>query len=75
MANSHNKKVKYQEQQDIDTIINEGNILDKSERLPERVSNKQNHQDLMSYADMLKGDKKEYNDTMIGSPASSQKDQ
>ena len=56
MANSHNKKVKYQEQQDIDTIINEGNILDKSERLPERISNKQNHQDLISYTDMLKGD-------------------
>ena len=66
------KKSKHQTQQDIDTIINEGEIPTEPERLPGRIFNKQNHHDFIAYADMLNGDEKKYNETMTGPPTSSQ---
>ena len=52
------KKIKHQAQQDIDTIINEGEIPSTPDRLFGRIFNKQNHQDFILYANIIKSDEK-----------------
>ena len=44
-----------------------------NENMPRRIVSTNNHQDFITYADMLKGDKQTYNDNMINPPPSSQK--
>ena len=60
-------------QLEIDNIINEGEIPMSNENPPERIVSMNNHQDFITYAEMLKGDKHTYNDNMINPPPSSQK--
>ena len=44
-----------------------------NENPPGRIVSTNNHQDYITYADMLKGDTKIYTDTMMNPPPSSQK--
>ena len=48
--------------------MKEGDMPAEPERLPGRIFNTQNHQEFIAYANMLKGDEKEYNETMTGPP-------
>ena len=67
------KKMKHTAQLKIDKIINEGEIPISNENPPGRIVSTNNHQDFITYADMLKRDKKTYNDNMMNPPPPSQK--
>ena len=60
-------------QLEIDNIINEGEIPMSNENPPGRIVSTNNHQDLITYADILKGDTQTYTDNMMNPPPSSQK--
>ena len=58
---------------EIKQIINEGEISMLNEKPPWKIVSTNNHQNFITYADILKGDKGIYNDNMMNSPLSSQK--
>ena len=60
-------------QLEIDNIINKGEIPMSNENSPGRIVSTNNHQDFITYADMLKGDTQTYNDNMMNPLPSSQK--
>ena len=60
-------------QLEIDQIINDGEIPMSNENPPGRIVSTNNHQDFVTYADMLKGDKQTYNENMMNPQPSSQK--
>ena len=66
-------KMKPAAQLEIDKIINEGEIPMSNKNPPGRIVSTNNHQDFITYADMLKRDKKTYNDNMMNPPPPSQK--
>ena len=60
-------------QLEIKQIINEGEIPMSNEKPPSKIVSTNNHKNVITYNDMLKGDKGAYNDNMMNSPLSSQK--
>ena len=59
--------------QEIDQIINSGEIPLSKENTPSRILRINNHQDFITYTNILTGNKETYNDNMMNPPPSSQK--
>ena len=67
------KKMKSAAVQEIDQIINSGEIPLSKENTPSRILRINNHQDFITYTNILTGNKETYNDNMTNPPPSSQK--